>query len=146
MSVDIWETSWDQCRSMVQYSFTSTETVRLVRTDSPGTRPPRLSHNSSTPLLRSTSSQSFILPPLPPPLIKPSWVTRCLKPNFLPSTHAPQTPFAPSILLTKYSGSKNPPSERTNNCVELLLRCCRTALPLEQALLLHLCCYVVASK
>ena len=32
-------------RSMVQYSFTSTETVRLVRTDSPG-RPPRLSHSS----------------------------------------------------------------------------------------------------
>ena len=26
MSVDILRTSWDQCRSMVQYSFTSTET------------------------------------------------------------------------------------------------------------------------
>ena len=39
-------TSWDQCRSMVQlYSFTFTETRRLVRTDSPG-RPPRLSHSS----------------------------------------------------------------------------------------------------
>ena len=25
MSVDIWGTSWDQCRSMVQYSFPSTE-------------------------------------------------------------------------------------------------------------------------
>ena len=47
MSVDILGTSWDQCRSMVQYSFTSTETRRLVRTDSPG-RPPRLSHNSWT--------------------------------------------------------------------------------------------------
>ena len=45
MSVDILGTSWDQCRSMVQYSFTSTETRRLVRTDSPG-RPPRLSHSS----------------------------------------------------------------------------------------------------
>ena len=40
-------TSWDQCVSMVQYSFTSTETRRLVSTDSPG-RPPRLSHSSST--------------------------------------------------------------------------------------------------
>ena len=47
MSVDILGTSWDQCRSMVQYSFTSTETRRLVRTDSPG-RPPRLSHSSWT--------------------------------------------------------------------------------------------------
>ena len=47
MSVDILGTSWDQCRSMVQYSFTSTETMMLVRTDSPG-RPPRLSHNSWT--------------------------------------------------------------------------------------------------
>ena len=43
MSVDILGT----CRSMVQYSFTSTETRRLVRTDSPG-RPPRLSHSSWT--------------------------------------------------------------------------------------------------
>ena len=45
MSVDILGTSCDQCRSMVQYSFTSTETRRLVRTDSPG-RPPWLSHSS----------------------------------------------------------------------------------------------------
>ena len=43
MSADILWTSWDQCRSTVQYSFTSTETTRrLVRTDNPG-RPPRLS-------------------------------------------------------------------------------------------------------
>ena len=47
MSVDILGTSWDQCVSMVQYCFTSMETRRLVRTDSPG-RPPRLSHNSWT--------------------------------------------------------------------------------------------------
>ena len=49
MSVDILGTSWDQCESMVQYEyiFTSTETRRLVRTDSPG-RPPRLSHSSWT--------------------------------------------------------------------------------------------------
>ena len=32
MSVDILGTSWDQCRSMVQYSFMSTETRRLLRT------------------------------------------------------------------------------------------------------------------
>ena len=36
MSVDILGTSWDQCVSMFQYCFTSTETVRLVRTDGPG--------------------------------------------------------------------------------------------------------------
>ena len=48
MSADILGTSWDQCRSMVQYSFTaSTETRRLVRTDSPG-RPPRLWRSSWT--------------------------------------------------------------------------------------------------
>ena len=47
MSGDILGTSWDQCRSMVQYNFTSTETRRLVRTDSSG-RPPRLSHSSWT--------------------------------------------------------------------------------------------------
>ena len=47
MSVDILGTSWDQCRRMVQYIFTSTETRRLVRTDSSG-RPPRLSHSSWT--------------------------------------------------------------------------------------------------
>ena len=51
MSVDILETSWDQCRSMIQYSFTSTETRRLVRTNSPG-RPPRLSHSSWTMTLQ----------------------------------------------------------------------------------------------
>ena len=31
MSVDILGTNCDQCRSMVQYCFTSTETVRLLR-------------------------------------------------------------------------------------------------------------------
>ena len=45
MSIDILGTSCDQCWSTVQYSFTSTEARRLVRTDSPG-RPPRLSHSS----------------------------------------------------------------------------------------------------
>ena len=47
MLVDILGTRWDQCVSMVQYSFTSTETIRLIRTDSPGW-PPRLSHSSWT--------------------------------------------------------------------------------------------------
>ena len=45
MSVDILGTNCDQCMSMVQCCFTSTETVRLVRTESPG-RPPQLSHSS----------------------------------------------------------------------------------------------------
>ena len=44
MSVDIIfrDNGWDQCWNMVRYSFTSTETRKLVRKDSPG-RPPRLS-------------------------------------------------------------------------------------------------------
>ena len=59
MSVDISGTSCDQCRSMVQYRFTSTETRRLVRTDSPG-RPPRLSHSSWTMTYVSKKPASFI--------------------------------------------------------------------------------------
>ena len=42
---DILGTNCDQCLSTVQCCFTSTETVRLIRTGSPG-RPPRLSHSS----------------------------------------------------------------------------------------------------
>ena len=45
-SADMLGTSCDQLWSMVQYSFMSMETRRLVRTDSPG-QPPRLSHNFS---------------------------------------------------------------------------------------------------
>ena len=45
--VDILGTNCDQCVSMVQCCFMSTETVRLIRTGSPG-RPPRLSHSSWT--------------------------------------------------------------------------------------------------
>ena len=47
MSVDILGTNCDQCVSMVQCCFTSTETARLIRTESPGW-PPRLSHSSRT--------------------------------------------------------------------------------------------------
>ena len=35
MSVDILGTNCDQCRSTVQCCFTSTETVKLIRTESP---------------------------------------------------------------------------------------------------------------
>ena len=45
MSVDILGTNCCQCRSMVQCCFMSTETVRLIRTESPG-QPPGLSHSS----------------------------------------------------------------------------------------------------
>ena len=61
MSVDILGTSCDQCRSMVQYSLTSTETRRLVRTDSPG-RPPRLSHSSWTMTLSALLMIAYIAP------------------------------------------------------------------------------------
>ena len=60
MSVDILGTSWDQCWSMVQYSFTSTETRRLVRTDSPG-RPPQLSHRSWTMIWSVSVQLPYIL-------------------------------------------------------------------------------------
>ena len=53
MSADILGTNCDQRRSTVQCCFTSTETVRLIRTESPG-RPPRLSHSSWT--LKSTTA------------------------------------------------------------------------------------------
>ena len=43
--VDILGTNCDQCVCMVQCCFTSTETIRLIRTESPG-RPSRLSHSS----------------------------------------------------------------------------------------------------
>ena len=43
--VDILGTNCDQCVCMVQCCFTSTETIRLIRTGSPG-RPPRLPHSS----------------------------------------------------------------------------------------------------
>ena len=59
MSVDILGTSCDQCRSMVQYSFTSTESRRLVRTDSSG-RPPRLSHSSWTMTSSGAHRQRYI--------------------------------------------------------------------------------------
>ena len=47
MSADIFGTNCDQCLSMVQCYFTSTETVKLIRTESPG-QPLRLSHGSWT--------------------------------------------------------------------------------------------------
>ena len=47
MSAGILGTNCDQCRSTVQYCFTSTETIRLIRMENPG-RPPRLSHSSWT--------------------------------------------------------------------------------------------------
>ena len=47
MSADILGTNCDQCLSMVQCCFTATETIRLIRTWSPG-RTPRLSHSSWT--------------------------------------------------------------------------------------------------
>ena len=47
MSVDILGTNCDQCVSMVHCCFASTETVRLIGTESPG-RPLRLSHSSWT--------------------------------------------------------------------------------------------------
>ena len=47
MLVAISETNCDQCLSTVQCCFTSTETIRLIQTGSPG-RPPRLSRSSWT--------------------------------------------------------------------------------------------------
>ena len=57
--VDILGTDCDQCVSVVECCFTSTETVRLIRTGSPG-RPPRLSHSSWTLMCFYMSEQLFI--------------------------------------------------------------------------------------
>ena len=48
--VDILGTNYDQCVSIVQYCFTSTETIRLIRTEKPKTATstltqPRLLHS-----------------------------------------------------------------------------------------------------
>ena len=58
--VDILGTNCDQCLSMVQCCFTSTETVRLIRMESPG-RPPRLSHSSWTLTCLSPPPSQFVL-------------------------------------------------------------------------------------
>ena len=42
---DILGTNCEQCVCTVQCCFTSTKTIKLIRTGSPG-RPPRLSHSS----------------------------------------------------------------------------------------------------
>ena len=53
-------TKCDQCLSMVQCCFTSTETVRLIRTESPG-RQPRLSHSSWTLKTVAVVAERYIL-------------------------------------------------------------------------------------
>ena len=58
VSFDILGTNCDQCLSMVQCCFTSTETVRLVRTESPG-RPPRLSQSSWTLWIGCAGTRTF---------------------------------------------------------------------------------------
>ena len=65
MSVDILGTNYDQCLSMVQCCSVSTETIMLVRTESPG-RPSRLSHSSWT-LTHCLPGLSEVLSPLPLP-------------------------------------------------------------------------------
>ena len=100
MSVDILGTSCDQCRSMAQYSFTSTETRRLVRTHSPG-RPPRLSHSSWT----MTKTYKLLPSKKEAPLHIASVHSR-KSPNF-PSAVAPatQNPCIVKSFLTFTSGS-----------------------------------------
>ena len=56
--MDILGTNCDQCRSMVQCCFTSTETVRLIRTERPG-RPPRLSQLPNSVVPRSHREPCF---------------------------------------------------------------------------------------
>ena len=53
--VDMLGTNCELCLSMVQCCFTSTETARLIRTESPG-RPPRLSHSSWTLMISAFHS------------------------------------------------------------------------------------------
>ena len=62
MSVDILGTNCDQCLSMVQCCFTSTETVRLIRTENPG-RLPRLSHSCWTLSVRLIQNYALLYCP-----------------------------------------------------------------------------------
>ena len=95
MSVDILGTNCGQCLSMGQCCFTSTETVRLLRTESPGRPPhivPELSslHNYALSMFHktgcrhsrvtvSTAWTSFLVSSPPPPYNPP------------PPTHRPPT-------------------------------------------------------
>ena len=59
--VEILGTNCDQCVCMVQRCFTSTETVRLIRTGSQE-RPPRLSHSSQDSCGCECTGQSMYCP------------------------------------------------------------------------------------
>ena len=90
MSVDMLGTNCDHCLSMVQCCFTSTETVRLIRTESSG-RPPRLSH-SSWPLQPCSLPGRAEDPPAP--VFSPTPLGCCRtdgarKPLLLPAHHSP---------------------------------------------------------
>ena len=91
MSWDILGTSCDQCRSTMQKIFTSTETRRLVRTDSPG-RPPRLSHSSWT--MRTTSQV--------PPICTIAENSRATKPQALERQFPVVAPlyFFPDVIYS----------------------------------------------
>ena len=83
MSVEILGTNCDQCWSTVRCCFTSTETVRLVRTESPGW-PHQRSHGSWT--LVSKSAESLLspthrvtYPACPPTRTQTLWNSRLLR-------------------------------------------------------------------
>ena len=56
--VDILGTNCDQYESVIQCCFTSTETIRLIRTASPG-RPPNHSESQISQERRATLPSSF---------------------------------------------------------------------------------------
>ena len=109
MSVDILGTSCDQCRSMVQYSFTSTESRGLVRTDSPG-RPPRLSHSSWTMRRRNATPTAVFIVCVPnhPPqqvsrsVLSPFLTGRMLvRPNILRTLRRTMIRFLIELLVRR---------------------------------------------
>ena len=107
MSVDILGTNCSLCLSMVKCCFTSTETVRLLRTESPGRPPhivPELSslHNYALSMFHktgcrhsrvtvSTAWTSFLVSSPPPP-----FTTR----PHPPTAHLPPTSLTPTRQRT----------------------------------------------
>ena len=127
MSVDILGTNWDQCVSMVQYCLTSTETMRLVRTECPG-RPPRFSHSSWAPKQTRalggynytwalTCTPAFCRrrgpPPRPTHRHTPCLASRCESAPRDPRGGSCRSPAPPSALPTK--GNNHDPRSDTGD-------------------------------
>ena len=146
--VDILGRNCDQCVSMVQSCFTSTETVRHIRTGSPG-RPPRLSHSSWTlmtapKLAISVVNDLWCFPPHchlhPPVSFRFRCELDCKRSALWPPTHPfdhPSTPLTERLSLgflrriktrKQLDSALSPPADRSVQCDNLSRR---SSLPLK---------------